>query len=82
MWELQANASIKAMQDKAVLKREYKNSASLPPSEIRFFDANTAVALRSGPGAVKQASDTGYWIITAATNLSAARRSGAGMEEE
>jgi hypothetical protein len=74
MWELKANnASIKATRDKADLKREYTNSAKLPPSEVRFFDANAAVELHVGPGAVLQASDPKYWIVTVATNLTSGR---------
>jgi len=72
MWELEAkNASIKANGDKAVLKREYTNSGHLPPSEVHFFNANATVALRAGPGAVMQASDPEYWVVTVATNLTA-----------
>ena len=73
MWTLGShNASITATKDHAVLKREYTNSGHLPPSEDRFFSRGATVPLRHGPGAVRQASESDYWVVTVAKNLTAA----------
>ena len=69
MWVLGAhNASIRATEKRAVLKREYAPSSSLPPSEIRIFHANATVELQAGPEAVIQAGDPQYWVVTVAGN--------------
>jgi len=68
MWTLH-HASITATQDKAVLKREYASSKLLPPAEVRFFEADASVPLDAGAGAVVQASDPSYWIVTLASGI-------------
>ena len=51
--------------DKAVLKREYASSQTLPSAEVRVYAANASVAL-AGADAVVQASESDYWLITVA----------------
>ena len=65
MWAVHG-ARITALQDKAVLKRRYASSQGLPPAEVRVYPANASVAL-AGADAVAQASESDYWLITAAS---------------
>ena len=70
MWALQPhNASMTATENEAVLKRTYGPSKSLPPSEVRYFDANASVALQAGGGGVVLASDPTYWLVTLAETM-------------
>ena len=64
MWVVHS-AHITALQDKAVLKREYASSQTLPSAEVRVYAANASVAL-AGADAVVQASESDYWLITVA----------------
>ena len=64
MWEVHG-ANIISRQDKAVIKRQYASSKTLPPSEVRIYSANVTVEL-AGADAVVQASHSDYWLITAA----------------
>ena len=66
MWTLH-KVSITATQDGAVLKRAYASSKVLPPGEVRFFNASASVALDAGAGAVVQASEPDYWLVTLAS---------------
>eukprot|EP00935_MAST-01C_sp_MAST-1C-sp1_P000060 g60.t1 len=54
--------------DGAVLKREYAPAKTLPPAEVRFFNASASVALDAGAGAPVQASDPQYWLVTLASS--------------
>ena len=64
MWEVHG-ANIISRQDKAVIKRQYASSKTLPPSEVRIYSANVSVEL-AGADAVVQASHSDYWLITVA----------------